>query len=105
MADETVVPIVNGTPAPQTVLAAVASTAEQAIAGATEGAAVYEFVADGCAHINFGTTGVGAADTTHALVTQTPRRFLIHSAKATHLRAIRGARETADVRVSFSRVR
>ena len=47
--------------------------------------------------------GMGAADTTHMLVTSTPVRVRIDPTLATHIRTIRNG--AADIVVSFRRVR
>ena len=91
-----------GHPAPQTVTATAASTAEQAILGNGDGGAEYEFVAAGFAHVAFGKTGMGAATTADRLITDRPVRFFINPTLITHIRAIRNG--AADVIVSFQRV-
>ena len=95
----------SGTPNPdsQSILATVASTAEQAITGNTDAGSIYEFVSAGSACVKFGLTGMGAATTADAMITTTPRRFYIHPKLVTHIRAIRNG--AAGVIVSFQRVR
>jgi len=90
----------SGTDA-QTITATAASTAEQAITGNSDGGAVYVFVAAGYAHLAFGVTGLGAADTGDILITPHPRELRIDPQLITHVRAIRNG--AADVVVSFKR--
>jgi hypothetical protein len=102
--DEARAPIAGGNPAPQSITATLASTAAQAITGAGDGPALYEFVAAGFAHVAFG-VGAGMTDaaTTDRLITSTPVRLMIDPTKATHIKAIRNGAD--NVIVSFQRVR
>ena len=93
----------GGTPAPQSILATVASTAAMAIAGNSDGGTDFEFVAAGFAHVSFGLSTVPDAALTDTLITSTPRRMFIDPSKVTHVKAIRNG--AADVVVSFQRVR
>lgn len=96
-------PLVGTASAPQTETATVASTAEKALTGNSTGGALYEFTANGLAHVKFGLTGLGAATTADRLVGGWISRFWIDPALITHIRTIRDG--AADVIISFNRVR
>lgn len=95
-------PLVGSESTPQTETATVASTAEKAITNNNTGGALYEFVANGLAHVKFGLTGLGAATTADRMVGTWVSRFWIDPGLITHIRTIRNG--AADVIISFNRV-